>query len=660
MSPDAESYILDPRGPLHSGTGNQYNLLVNSLNQVRDLFARELRAVAHEHVSWLYPRFVEPPNYGQAQELLEDNRNVLLTGEPGSGRRAAAQMLLHDPSGKSGLIRELPDTDSSGKAVLDSNAVEANERLLLDWSSEEKVNGTLLGQLGAYRAVVHERGARLVIVLPDSRTRLDTEFGPPPVVIGRPNGTEVFQRHLLSDGVRVGKEQLGADDLPTLLGSAPMRDIAELARLVQDARELKPAQAFSHWLGEALKALTERSAEVAKQVKNLRSSGQQCALLLTIAMFNGAPGDAVFGATSELLKVVDQPKDDRPQLEREDLAERLAEIGVITDGDGRVRFTQLAYDQAVRTYFWTNRPDLRESFRDWVETAIGQPTLTSEDRDAVVIRFAEQALRTDRPDDLRCLAERWAKRTDPSSDLLPQAVRALERGLSHERHSFFFRRQLYTWSKVRNLSRDLAQVVVLVCSEVLALTHPKQAIVRLHHIFRRHSDAVGAAGRDALLDLVDRDRRLYSFLLDRITRNHATRDPKDVVADTALFLELVHPARLTAAQQQTPPLIASEAMRAQLVSGWKIVLATPSSPRCVAQVRAWLAACADDRFCNRLLDVLVDACDGRYDALNRLHIIARDWAHTSGERQAERIRIADRLNHRIDAAQGIDFTNFDL
>lgn len=660
MSPHVASFLFDSEGPVNTGTGNQFNAPVYIFDQSRERLVRmgELRAVAYEHMRWLYPRFVEPRNYGQAQELLEDNGSVLLTGAPGSGRRSAAQMLLHRLPDAVGLIRELPDTsDSSDAPMLDGSAVDSEERLLLDLStSDAKDNSTLLRQLPSYRAVVHKQGAHLVVVLPHSRTHhLGAELGPSVVNIGRPDGMEVFQRYLHRDGIRIGKEQLDAG-LTEQLRSEPMLHIAELARLVQDARKLEPVQAFSHWLGGALEALTQWSDKVAEQMKEL-ASGQQRALLITTAMLSEAPADAVCGATSELLKTFKQPEDELPLLERKGFREQLAEIGAKANGAGRVSFTRLAYDRAVRTHFWTDYPDLREGFRDWVGTAISQSPLTSEDRDRMIISFAEQALRTDRPGDLRHLAEHWAKRTDPRwpSKLLPQAVRALERGLSHERYSFFFRRQLYTWSTAYNLSSDLAQVVVLVCSEVIAPTHPKQAVVRLHHIFRRRSDAAGEAAYDALLDLVDRDPRLCSYLLARVTRDRATHDPREVVPDTALFLELAGPDRLTAASLQMPPLIEDVTVRAQLVSGWRTVLAAPSSLRCAAQVRVWLAACADDRFCDRLLDVLVNSCDGRYDVLSRLYVIARDWAYAPDGRRGERIRITDRLNHKIDAAQGIDF-----
>ncbi|MGH8905350.1 MAG: hypothetical protein ACRD0K_02235 [Egibacteraceae bacterium] len=666
MSPDTESHVFYPRGPMHTGTGDQFNAPVYIVDQSRErlVLVGEPRAVAREQVCWLHPRFVEPPGYGRARELLADNGSVLLTGPPGSGRRAAAQMLLHRLPDADGLIRELPDTlDSLGEPVLDGSLVEAGERLLLDLSaSDEEENGAVLRQLPSYRVVVRERGAHLVVVLPGSRMHhLGLEFGPSVVEIGRPDGMEVFQRYLRSDGIRVSREQLGADELTKQLRSAPMLRIAELAILVHRSRKLEPAQAFPHWLGTALAALTERSDEVAKQVKELRCSGQLRALLLTTAMFSGSRADAVFGATSTLLEAVEQPEDDRPRLEREDLAEQLAEIGAKADDAGRVRFALLAYDRAVRAHFWTNFPGLQDGFRDWVGTAIKQRTLTGEERDAVVARFAEQALRTNRPDDLKCLAERWATRTDPRwpSRFLPHAATALERGLrSDEHHSFFFRRQLYMWSRDHRLSPDLAQVVVQVCSGVLAPTHPQQAVVRLHHILRRHSGVAGESARDALLDLVDRDRRLYRLLLDR-----ATSEPKAEeyeAPDTALFLDLADPARLSDAQQQAPPLIEDETVQAQLVSGWKAALAAPPSPRCADQVRGWLAACEDGRYGELLLDVLVEAGDGPCnDGLGRLHVIARDWAHAPDERRAERTGIAARLNTKIDAALGIDFTDLD-
>ncbi|MGH3854644.1 MAG: hypothetical protein ACRDR6_14325 [Pseudonocardiaceae bacterium] len=271
----------------------------------------------------------------------------------------------------------------------------------------------------------------------------------------------------------------------------------------------------------------------------------------------------------------------------------------------------------------------------------------------MVTRFAQQALRTNRPDDLRFLAERWVKSTNSNwpSRLLPQAARAVECGLNDERHGLFFRKQLYTWSIDINLLSDLAQVVVQVCAEVLALTHPEQALVRLHHITRRHSGTAGEAARDALLELVDSDRRLYRCLLARVTEGLM----KDTARDLALFCELAAPDRLT----RTPPLIEDAAVRAHLSTGWSAVLGGLSSPECAHPVRTWLAAAHEnDQYRELLLTVLVEGSG--VDQLSCLYVVARDWAHSPGECRQERTGIADRLKGMIDSVLGIDSTEFDL
>ena len=663
MSTDTESLVFGSHGPVNTGTGHQFNGVTFNLDpSLQRLYVgRDPRAVAHEHLCWLRRRFVEPRHYGRARKLLADNGSVLLTGATGSGRRAAAQMLLHLLPGADGPIRELPGrSDSPDEPVLDGWVVDSGQRLLLDLSiGEDKNYGAVLGELPAFRTLVQERGAHLVVVLPYSREQhVLSELGPS-VDLARPDGSEVFQRYLRSDGITFAREQLDVAELTEQLRSESMRRIGELAGLVRLAGQSEPARTFPHWLREALAALTERSDEVAEQMTVLLS-GQQRALLLATAMFSGVHADAVFLATSRLRTIVRHPEDDRPRLERRGVAEQLAEIGAKADDAGLVRFTPLAYDQAVRTHFWTNFPDLRGNFRDWVAIEVRQPTLTAEDRDEVITRFAEQALRTGRPEDLRYLAERWVQRTDPRwpSRLLPQAAKALERGLSHGRHSFFFRRQLYDWSRDPGLSQDLAQVVVQVCSEILALTHPDRAVVRLHHIVRRQSSVAGDAARGALLDLTDRDCRLYRLLLERVT--NTPKATEDSAADVALFLDLADPGRLTDSPQRTRPLIADETVRGHLVGGWAAVLGGPSLLRDGHHVRTWLAACEDGRYHELLLDVLVSAGGGQDDVLSRLYVIARDWAHAPGDRRAERIEIAAHLTSKIDSAQGFDFTDPDL
>lgn len=656
MSASTESFILTPSAPVASGTGDQYINCTFVLNSVEQLVrvGRSPRVLEHAYLRWLHQRFVEPDHYGSAWGLLEDTGSVMLTGAEGSGRRATAQMLLHwlDHKGAE-LIREVPDEtgDPLREPVLDAQTVESGQRLLLDLSAKDETYcEAVRKQLPSYRTGVRERGAHLVVVLPHRREHYSgSELGPFIVEIVRPKGREVFQRYLRCDGIEnFTSAQLDVDELKTCLDAGLMRDIAQLAELVRNAKERNPTQTFTDWQSEARAALTKRSSEVAEQMKKLRL-GPQRALLLATAMFSGAHADAVFAATSTLCEGVKQPEDDRPPLEREDLAERLAQISAKTDAAGRVHFTPLAYDQAVCTYFWKNFPDQREDFRKWVGTALGHSTLRSADRDVVVTRFAEQALRTDRPGDLQRLAEHWAKRADAKpSRLLPQAATAVVCGLNHECYGRFFRSLLYTWSRESSLSPDLAQVVVQGCSE-FAVSYPRQALVRLHHILRRHhSDTAGDAARAALLELTSSDRGLYRYLLERVTEG-LTRNP---AVELALFLDLAANPRWLF-QQPTSPLIADPSVQNQLIAGWRAALDGSSSLECAEQVRTWLAACGDERYREPLLTVLVQAGDGRGELLNSLYVVARDWAHTPGEGQQKRRGIADCLNNKIDAEFGL-------
>jgi hypothetical protein len=196
MSADTESFLFDSHGPVNTGTGPQINGTVFSFDSLERLVrvGRDPRVVAHEHLHWLNQRFVEPGHYGRARELLADSGSVLLTGAPGSGRRATAQILLHrlNPDNAE-LIRELPDADTGGPSdgpVLDAQVVDSGQRLLLDLStSEETYCEVVLGQLPSYRAEVQERGAHLVVVLPRSREHhFGSELGPSVVEIVRREG----------------------------------------------------------------------------------------------------------------------------------------------------------------------------------------------------------------------------------------------------------------------------------------------------------------------------------------------------------------------------------------------------------------------------------------------------------------------------------------
>ncbi|WP_339152578.1 hypothetical protein WID27_18020 [Streptomyces sp. F41] len=274
------------------------------------------------------------------------------------------------------------------------------------------------------------------------------------------------------------------------------------------------------------------------------------------------------------------------------------------------------------------------------------PGLGAEDRARLVARFAEQALRTDRPDDLHLLIEKW---TDSSAGgrLRAEAAAALELGLSHERYGSRFRSHVYQWVTTARIATDLARVLTVVCRQVMAVTHPEQALVRLRHLALRqeNSEDVRAAARSALLELARGNRRLYGRLVHRLL-------PRARPADGGLeiLLALLDPAEL----RVHPPWQA-------FVLAWRAVMAGKQARAWSPSVQRWLAALTLRQAGEEVLNALLLAAYGDRDLLNQLYVTTCDWAESEPADMPEglraqrddRMRTADRFCQEIDLAQGV-------
>ncbi|MFJ6139301.1 hypothetical protein [Kitasatospora sp. NPDC092286] len=635
------TWIGEAQGPTHTGPGDQHNhfhyLIAGADRLVRT--GSDPRRMAREQRRWLSQRFVPPPGYGVAAERLEKaGTTVLLSGPPGSGRRTAAVMLLHRLGGDDDRFREVSLTDKRD----DMTELASGDRLLFDLSGaseQEYLDAQPL--LSAYWDTVERRGARLVVVLPYGHEQLlRPDFRQLMATIERPRGDVVLARHLVHAGIGIPPADLRASVLAELLERSAMRELQRLAALVAQARSGGGAGGdFESWAKQAAEALSDRSKEVAEQVAAL-GEGRQRALLLTAAMLNGAPADVVFRQADDLLVTLRHPPDERPRLDRTDLTERLNALRVEVDRDGRVRFDSLAYDAAVRSHFWTYYPDLRESFRNWVgETVRGQGLLGPDDRRNLVARFTEQSLRVATLGPLYTLADQWAAETR----LMPEAMEVLARGLAHERFGSAFRARIYDWSVTSGLHPNLVRVLARICLDVMAPTHPDQALVRLHHLARGTAESGPPDAREALFELVRRDPRLYAKLLARLWDGLEAGRPDS--PDAGLFLELADPSL-------------SWVPAAAMVRGWRGVLAVAPAQRWGPTVERWLSAmrsvAPQER--ERLMGVLVDAADGWADRLSRLYLVAHDWANAPDrtEGQPSRAEVAARFWQKIDLAQGIE------
>ncbi|PZT76439.1 MULTISPECIES: hypothetical protein [unclassified Streptomyces] len=633
--------VNDPNGPVNNGSGPQNNYYGVGADWMRRKRVDTLRIVREDRVR-LADRFARPAGYRVgADRLKRPGAVVLLEGEPGSGRRAAAIMLLHelgteDASGSAeGRFEELPAMDKDQNPF----APAEGDRFLLDLSgiADEEEYAGAQRELDLRRSRVQEAGARMVAVLPaglEYARKPDLE--PYIVKLGRPRGVTVLTRHLRMDRMAFRPADLANPALQQLCDRSPMRELAQLARLVGEARDSRRfGSDFAGWLDQAIHAVTDRAGEVGRQVAEARSTPER-ALLLAAAVFEEARADTVYRAWRGLLRTVKYEDETTTELAGSDFGERLTALGIERDAGGRLRFGHLAYADAVRTYFWANFPGVRDDLRDWIGQAAGQQDLTLDDRVGIVVRFGECALAVDRPDHLFALAVQWANgSTGAHRD--QRAVTALGLGLSHEGLGGWFRRKIYEYVRSGALSDGLVRVLTAACCQYLAMTHPDQALVRLHHLAVRNSGAAAREARDALFELSCRDRRLHRLLIDRL-RERTRQEPRAAAPHLRLLAEL-----LTSDRASDPPVWPD------LFVGWEAVFAQPPTELWTSMVNSWLSSAAEESSREMALGVMVGATRGRPAALQRLYTLACDWVRTS--HRPERSAVAGRFWRYIDDAQ---------
>jgi hypothetical protein len=633
------SFVGEAHGSVHSGEGTQYNFYFQSTEHwLREQARRRPRSVAEEDRRHLHERFVSPPGMQHARALLQAEHTVLVRGQTGSGRRAAALMLLHELPVREGTLHELPDTsDDTTGPPLDGRDVGRGDRLLLDLSEADETRYIAVqNALSDFRSAVAANGAYLVVILPHHLGYLlrgDLRYLM--AEIARPSARRVLATHLRCAGIHPSEASLGGAELASFLTRAPLRDVAALADRISRLRKASPAdRGFPDWLKQALEEQHDQSERVAADFSTAQN-GRRRALQLAVAMFHEATPDVVLHAANGLLGLLSHPPDPTPRLEQADLYTELAAVRAETGPDGRVRFTVDGYDRAVRHHFWTFLPDIRRELRDWLMRQAADPTLDAATRRQAVNRFGHQALRVARPDDLAWLAQQWTASRAPAW-LIPEAARALVLGLEDDHHGRFFRQRIYDWATSDDTSVHCLRVLVMVCSQTMARSHPDQALVRLHHLARRSHEGVRWQARKAVVELSAADDRLYQLMLERLAVGVGQRSSN---ADLDIFREVADPTRL----------IRRGSVRRSLAACWAGLLrGTADWP---THLRLWLGAgeTAADR--DLIAQVLAAACVQDTQQFGRLYRVALEWAHNRPE--PGRADMASRLLSAINEAQGI-------
>ncbi|MCX5402107.1 hypothetical protein [Streptomyces sp. NBC_00102] len=643
----AHSRIDNARGPVHSGSGDIH---VHAAPDPREADGPSFRRIADDQLAWLRRVLVAPDGMGEARSRLARTGTVILDGAPGSGRTSAARVLLREYQRDAGVLHELLPGEDDELSLRDPDLVGTGDRLLLDLSAADSVRwAAAQADLPALRKTVHEQDAHLVVVMLHGGA-LDADLQHYRVEIGRPRGTRVLRRHLRTHGVPYEQYRRPDPSLASLLEQGTMREIADFADLVRRARETaRPGDGYTQWCASARKAQADRRKEVAALFAQLRE-GSQRALLISVSMLHGAHADVIHRMTRLLLRTAGSPDDDLPLLQHKDLAERLAEVSAEAGPDGHVRFTELDHDTAVRTHVWDHLPDLRRHLGTWTALTVdaGDPLLTRELRDRLVAQLAGEYLRTGNRAGLASLAESWSSRGTSRAGQ-EAAVHALTCGLVAPGHGSAFRQKVYQWCVQKPPDAEFAQVLIRVCADVIAVSHPDQAMLRLYHLARREQ-GTGRA-REALCDLVATSPRLRRRLLDRLARQRHTP------AEMGIFLSVCDPGPLIGPYGHAHGLVEEPGTQDSLTTCWNAVLSGLPRETWQSSVVGWLHhAALLERRGDILLDLLVAAagrCDGRGATFAALYASAREAERTSPAGPSRAAAASDRLLQKISIAQGI-------
>jgi hypothetical protein len=613
------TWVTNPQGPVNAGSGDMHVAMLQLLTDVRGRTPRKQMA---DDLRALENRFVHPPGFGKARDILRDERKhaVYLLGVAGAGRTAAAKILLKE-------LGSTPDTTIHELLLQDKDKDRADPPLNANHIGDADLAWVDLTDTGAWswpdirtalthvRYEVIRRSAYLVAILPRIAQAHEEEIQPFAASIERPPVSEVLLRALLHADIRPD-ESLDGDKF--IAADRPLREVPEYVGLIAAARKRSaPGGTFAEWCAIAYQGLSGREDEVDQLVGKLHE-GPQRALLLTVAMLSAAHADVIEEGAASLLKLTSQGPDDRPVLERFPLQQRLADINAERDPEGNVRFKTVGYDAAVRAYFWAHMAAAREPLRDWIADMAASRSLTVPDSDRLVSAFAELCLNDRYQHELIELVDKkWTGKEANGRQLRAAAV-ALQCGLRADRTGRSFRRQIYDWSRDTRITDRHAEVLVAACHDEMAVSHPDAALIRLLHLARRKP---GSGATEALADLVRSDRYLFRLALDRLAKPNQETSRS---ANPRIFLSLADPRLVIDPGKLGRELISERSVREQLTAAWELAFTTLDSDSWVARAREWLRCTAEsERTREALAAVLAGAAAGCTAVCARLYAMTR-------------------------------------
>lgn len=418
---DVRTAVQNADAPVHTGDGSQVNVTGSDYTVYVDNSGTKRRlqhwGITEQRIRWLRPRFVEPRNYADARARLADLAGaVLLAGPAGAGKRTAAQMLLCPDDGVACSITLVPgDLDQSAVGdeyrAFDGEDVSAGERLLFDLSETDEVSFKRHQvRLDALLPAVARKAALLVVILPPDHDGLRDDFGSLRVSIAAPDRVEVLAAHL-----RAADRLLDPYDLSihrSQLLPLSMAAIGYLVERVDAAHRQTPGSGLGRWLSEALNSEAPRDALAARLLSD-HPQAEPRVLLLSAAMLEHAPVDAVFDVQRGLLRILEfHPSEDLTGIEFATVTQSLAgtQAGCVLSQTRRLSFADPELGPTLLRYYWDQFPWLRAEWAVWVRDLVAGGSLDPGDQKKLALRFAEQCIRSRQADLVLDVAQTWSGR----------------------------------------------------------------------------------------------------------------------------------------------------------------------------------------------------------------------------------------------------------
>ena len=482
-------------------------------------------------------RAVTVDGVAEAADRLYRHRVLFLVADPGQGASTARLCIAHRLSD---TLRYEPPVErialDDEEETLDGAAREwdSSRLVIVDASSmPDQPRTRLIDDVAAVKAIVDRTDSFLMVTVP--RADLVTVRARYPdwvVELGKPDGTEVFRRHL-ADRI---DDHLLADVLADQWFLGEVRDAwperaAQLADLAaQSATRTRAVDALRAEVQAASSDWTEQlRAEI-----DAATDARTRSLLLAAALVEGGPPAAVVALAEALVTRSKYAEAEAPPhpLVATSVVTRVARVGQVSAGPDRVVFSRPAYGRAVLPYVWSEHPDLRPALRSWLVAVPDQRGLGPDELTLVVDRVAELAAARG-ADLVYTCARGWIARGARTLAERLLTIAATDRRIGRD-----VRRQLWIWSK--SAGPDLQYSVAMVCGGGYGGIYPANALTRLKHLAVSAAQTVRAAVVDAVATIAQQigPYRLLGHLQDWM----AQPDPaRAATLARALHAALVRP-----------------------------------------------------------------------------------------------------------------------